>query len=67
MEKNGFFGKYAAFSQDFSGKYLEAGYSATVGDIDLGITLLLNDEDLNTNGESDQALIFTVGKSFDFK
>lgn len=67
VEKNGFFGKYAAFSQDFSGKYLEAGYSATVADIDLGITLLLNDEDLNTNGESDQALIFTVGKSFDFK
>jgi uncharacterized protein (TIGR02001 family) len=65
VEKNGFFGKYAAFSQDFAGTYFEAGYSATVADIDLGITLLSNDEDLNSDGKSDLALIFTVGKSFD--
>jgi len=65
VEKNGFFGKYAGFSQDFSGEYFEAGYSTTVADIDLGVTLLFNDKDLSGDGESDQALIFSVGKSFD--
>jgi uncharacterized protein (TIGR02001 family) len=67
VEKNGFFGKYAGFSRDFSGEYFEVGYSATVAEFDLGVTLLFNDKDLSGDGESDQALIFTVGKSFDLK
>ena len=65
VEKGGFYGKYAGFSQDFTGDYFEAGYATTVADIDLGVTLLFNDKDLSGDGESDQALIFTVGKSFD--
>ena len=65
VEKNGFYGKYAGFSQDFSGEYFEAGYGTTVADIDLGVNLIFNDKDLSGDGSSDQALIFTVGKSFD--
>jgi uncharacterized protein (TIGR02001 family) len=65
VEKDGFFGKYAGFSQDASGEYVELGYGTTVADIDLGVTLLFNDKDLSGDGESDQALIFSVGKSFD--
>lgn len=67
VEKNGFYGKYAGFEQDFSGSYFEAGYGTTVADIDLGVALLFNDKDLSSDGESDQALIFTIGKSFDLK
>jgi hypothetical protein len=67
VEKNGFFGKYAGFSEDFSGEYFEVGYGGTVAEIDLGVTLLFNDKDLSSDGESDQALIFTIGKSFDLK
>jgi uncharacterized protein (TIGR02001 family) len=67
VEKNGFYGKYAGFSQDFTGDYFEAGYSATVAEIDLGVTLLFNDKNLSGDGASDQALIFTIGKSFDLK
>ena len=67
VEKNGFYGKYAGFSQDFSGEYFEAGYGTTVADIDLGVNLLFNDKDLSSDGESDQAIIFTIGKSFDLK
>lgn len=65
VEKNGFFGKFAGFSQDFSGEYFEVGYSTTVADIDLGVTLLFNDDELSGDGNSDQALIFNIGKSFD--
>jgi uncharacterized protein (TIGR02001 family) len=65
VEKNGFFGKYGGFARDFSGEYFEAGYSTTVAEVDLGITLLFNDKELNGGGESGEALIFTVGKSFD--
>ena len=65
FEKNGFFGKYAGFSNDFGGEYFEAGYSTTVFDIDLGLTVLFQDKELSGDGESDEAIIFTIGKSFD--
>lgn len=67
FQKDGFYGKYAGFSQDFSGEYFEAGYGTTVADFDLGVSLLFNDKDLSGDGNSDQALIFTVGKSFDLQ
>lgn len=67
VEKNGFYGKYAGFSQDASGEYFEAGYSASVADIDLGVNLIFNDKDLSGIGESDEAIVFTIGKAFDIK
>jgi uncharacterized protein (TIGR02001 family) len=63
VEKNGFYGKYGAFEQDFEGSYFEAGYGATVSEIDLGVSLIFSDSDLV--GESDEAIVFTIGKSFD--
>lgn len=65
VEKNGLYGKYAGFGGDFDGDYLEFGYGATVAEIDLGVALLFNDKDLSGIGESDEALIFTIGKSFE--
>ena len=62
-EVNGFYGKYADFSQDFEGSYFEAGYGTTVAEIDLGIALIFSDSDLV--GESDEAIVFSLGKSFD--
>jgi uncharacterized protein (TIGR02001 family) len=65
VEKDGFYGKYATFSQDADGDYFELGYGTTVAEIDLGVTLLFNDKNLSGDGSSDEALIFTIGKSFD--
>ncbi len=65
VEKDGFYGKYAGFSQDFEGDYVELGYGTTVGEVELGVTLLFNDKNLSGDGQSDEALIFTIGKSFD--
>ena len=62
-EVNGFYGKYGAFSQDFDGSYFEAGYGTTISEIDLGISLIFSDSDLT--GESDEAIVFTIGKAFD--
>ena len=62
-EKNGFYGKYAGFSQDAEGEYLELGYGTTVSDIDLGVSLIFSNEDLI--GEDDEAIVFTIGKAFD--
>jgi uncharacterized protein (TIGR02001 family) len=62
-EKNGFYGKIGGFAQDFEGEYLELGYGTTVSEIDLGVNLVFSNSDLV--GESDEAIIFTVGKSFD--
>lgn len=62
-EKNGFYAKYAGFSQDAEGEYLEVGYGTTVADIDLGVSLIFSNEDLV--GEDDEAIVFTIGKAFD--
>ena len=64
-EKSGFYGKLGGFSQDFDGEYFEAGYGTTVADIDVGVSLIFSNSDLV--GESDQAIVFTIGKSFDLQ
>lgn len=71
LEKDGFYGKYAGFSQDADGDYIELGWGTTVSEIDLGIILLFSSDDLvgDINGDGspddDTNLIFTIGKSFD--
>lgn len=67
LEKNGFYGKYAGFSQDFSGDYVELGYGTTVAELDVGLSLLFADSDLSITGGSNESLIFTIGKTFDIK
>ena len=65
LEKGGFYATYAGFSQDIEGEYLELGYGTTVTDaeIDLGVALILANDDLI--GDDDESLVFTIGKSFD--
>ena len=63
LEKNGFYGKYAGFAQDFTGEYFEAGYGTSVADFDVGVYLLFSNEDLT--GEANEAIVFTIGKAFD--
>ena len=63
LENNGFYGTLGSFSQDADGEYLELGYGTTVSEIDLGIALILANEDLI--GQDDESLVFTIGKSFD--
>src|SRR5210317_948530 len=67
LEKDGFYGKYAGFSQDFSGEYFELGYGATVAELDVGLALLFADKDLSITGDSNESLIFTIGKTFDIQ
>lgn len=64
VEKNGFYGKYAGFSRDFMGEYVEVGYGATVAEIDLGISIIFANKDLI--GVSDESAVFSIGKSFGF-
>ena len=63
LENNGFYGKYAGFSRDFEGEYLELGYGTSVAEIDVGISLIFSNEDLV--GEDDEAIVLTLGKTFD--
>ncbi|NCF52005.1 hypothetical protein GWP57_10380 [Gammaproteobacteria bacterium] len=62
-EKNGFYGKFGGFSQDFEGEYFEVGYGMTIAEIDFGLSVIFANDDLV--GEADESLIFTIGKSFD--
>ena len=63
LEKNGFYGTYGTFKQDFSGSYLQTGYGAGIAGFDLGLSVLHSDSDLI--GDADTALIFTIGRTFD--
>ena len=65
LEKDGFYGKYAGFSQDFAGEYFEAGFSTTIADVDVGIAAIFANEDLV--GTHDESLVLSIGKSFDLK
>ena len=63
VEKNGFYGTYAGFSQDAEGEYVELGYGTTVSEIDLGVALIFANSDLV--GDDTEEIVFTIGKSFD--
>lgn len=63
LEKNGIYGRYGLFEDEADGSYFEVGYNATVSEIDLGLYLLVSDDELV--GESNEALVFTIGKTFD--
>ncbi len=65
LEKDGFYGTYAGFSQDADGEYLELGYGTTISDIDFGVALIFANDDLI--GQDDESLIFSIGKSFDLQ
>ena len=68
LENNGFYGKFGGFSQDLDGEYLELGYATTLADIDVGVAVILANDDLyGTPGDDEESLIFTLGKSFDLQ
>jgi uncharacterized protein (TIGR02001 family) len=64
VEHNGFWGQYGTFQDSFSGSFVQFGYDFSLVELDFGFSLLLTDD--NAVGEKEQALIFTVGKTFDF-
>lgn len=69
VEHNGFYGTYGAFSDDWDGDYLELGYGTEIGGFDTGVAFIFSQEDLGNKDqgltEADEAIIFTLGKSFD--
>jgi uncharacterized protein (TIGR02001 family) len=70
-EYNGFYGTYGTFGQDADGDYFEVGYGTEVGGFDLGIAAIYSSDELSDQTDSrgdateSEALIFTIGKSFD--
>lgn len=62
-EHNGFWGQIGTFADEFEGTYVQVGYDTTIAEIDMGLSFLYSDE--NLVGEDEQALIFSIGKTFD--
>ncbi len=65
LEQGGFYATYGTFGDDFEGDYVEFGYGTEIGGFDVGVAAIISDEDLVGGTESDEALILTLGKSFD--
>ena len=71
VEQNGFYGTYGAFSDDWDGDYLELGYGTEIGGFDTGVALIFSQDGLGAEGkdaqltDDDEAIIFSIGKTFD--
>lgn len=65
VEHSGFYGTYGVFGDDFDGEYVEVGYGTTISEIDFGVAIIRNDEDLSGTGENDESLVFSIAKTFD--
>ncbi len=66
LEKNDFYGKFAMFGNEFDGNYVELGYSTEIGEFDAGISIIINDDDLDLEtGTGTESIIFSISKSFD--
>lgn len=63
VEHKGFYATYGTWGDDFDGDYLEVGYGTEVSGFDIGVALIANSKELN-NGEADESLIFSLGKTF---
>lgn len=70
LEHNGFSATYGSFSDDWDGDYVQLGYGTEIGGFDTSIALIFGSDDLgpegsqNVNGD-DEAIVFSIGKSFD--
>jgi len=64
---NGFYGTVASWGKDFEGDYVKIGYDTEIGGFDAGIALIFNDEDTSSSETEgrDEAIVFSIGKSFD--
>lgn len=57
---SGLYGTVGAFGGDWEGSYVEGGYGTSVGEFDIGVSLIVSGSDL----DDDEALVFSIGKSF---
>ena len=63
VEHEGFYALYGTWGKDFDGDYLEVGYGTEVSGFDVGIAIVANSKELS-GAESDENLVFSIGKSF---
>lgn len=61
VEHNGFAATVGVYGDDAEGEYLELGYSAVIGEFDVGVGLVVSGSDL----DDDEALFFSFNKTFE--
>lgn len=70
-EHNGFYASYSWWGKDWDGEYTTVGYGTEIGGFDAGVAFIFTGEETgdSLNGfavaDDDEAIIFTLGKSFD--
>jgi uncharacterized protein (TIGR02001 family) len=71
VEHNGFYGTVGTFGQDADGDYIELGYGTEIGGFDVGVAAIYSSDELSDQLDNDgddtesEALVFTIGKTFD--
>jgi uncharacterized protein (TIGR02001 family) len=68
--ESGWYGTFGSFGDEFDGEYVEVGYGTTIAEIDVGVAAIFSSKELSFevddsgNPEADEAIIFTLSKSF---
>ena len=62
-EYEGVYVTYGTWGDELDGDYLEAGYGTEMSGFDVGVAIVATSKDL-TGAESDENLVFSIGKSF---
>lgn len=63
VEEAGLYATFGTFGKAFDGEYYEAGYTLSVGDLDLSAAWIFSTEDLI--GADDHTLVFGISHTFD--
>lgn len=64
VEFEGFYGKFADWSNDFAGEYFEVGFGTTVAEeLDLSLSIIRSSEEL-AGGDEDTSIVFGITKYF---
>ena len=65
VEEAGLYATFGAFGKDLDGEYYEAGYTLSVGDLDLSAAWIYSTEDLPLQVADDHTLVFGISHTFD--
>ncbi len=64
VEEAGLYATFGAFGKDLGGEYYEAGYSVSVGELDLSAAWIYSTEDLPFQTADDHTIVFSISHTF---
>ena len=65
VEESGLYATFGTFGKALDGEYYEAGYTLSVGDLDLSAAWIYSTDTILSAADDDHTLVFGIGHTFD--